>query len=62
MNYTIALRILPEIGKKYAATIELGADGIADAIRKIAEEADRHERWYKEFTEEASNDQRAGNG
>jgi hypothetical protein len=62
MIYTISLRILPEIGKKYAATIELGADGIADAIRKLAEEADRHERWYKEFTEEGNSDQRADNG
>ncbi len=51
MNYIISLRIKPDTGKVYNLRVEFEADNMADAIRTLAEDADRHERNYQEMRE-----------
>ena len=52
MNYVIKMQIQPETGEPYNLVTEFEAESITDVIRTIAGDADRHDRNYKELTQQ----------
>jgi len=52
MIHTITLRIQPETGRPFNLMVELDAKSIGDALKKVAEDADRYDRGCKDFKRE----------